>query len=709
MLPTFKLHMHQPILERLARVGKFDGTHPSLTCATSSGKVFIHNPNEHNDEESTPCVRFLNINRQVSALCVGKFKEQDVGDTLIVGTQANILGYNVEKNSDTFYKDVPDGVNTLHFGSLPTIPSKMVLVGGNCSIQGFDRDGNELFWTVTGDNVTAMTICDVSGSGRDELVVGSDDYEIRAFQQEDVVCECHESGRIVDLTAIDKQLFGYALDNGTVGVYKGKNRAWRVKSKNIPTSIAAFDINGDGDKEIVIGWNNGKFEARNLSNGEVVFRDTFTAPISSILTADYRMRGQDEVVCCAQDGEIRGYMFEGGIGTNVVSAAELMADQISAEEKEVQDLIKMKAGLTNELKAFENAMAKVTKSGNTRLAPASRIVIKATASVANSCVELTVSTESENIIKMVTVFDYDAGILEGESMVTRPATPAPTATVQIRAVKKTVQAKLHFKVLVGNRGTANVYHVFEDQYVLPKFAVFSMLKAPLKERPAGVVKFKTPGKMQQQFASWVKATFLVSDLLEEGPMHDLHFRHINGNAELVISVTPSETEIRVDDMNIAAEIIQDLCNYLQIEELSSVADFPKQMTEFRDLLVRVDDCNSIRLKLTGEMADDSNQIKNLIIRAEDARILSNMPNMRSYYSELFMLNNQLLGEYTKRSTNHQALLDALKEVNNMIQLAARLRNGQAKSSVIVACRKAIKANNIHALFYIVKTGQEEMH
>ena len=81
--------------------------------------------------------------------------------------------------------------------------------------------------------------------------------------------------------------------------------------------------------------------------------------------------------------------------------------------------------------------------------------------------------------------------------------------------------------------------------------------------------------------------------------------------------------------------------------------------------------------------------------------------MRRYYSELFTLNNQLLGEYTKRSTNHQALLDALKDVNAMIQLAARLRFGSAKSNTIAACRKAIKQNNVHALFYIVKTGKEE--
>lgn len=39
-------------------------------------------------------------------------------------------------------------------------------------LQGFDAKGAEKFWTVTGDNVSAMTFCDVDGDGRHELLVG---------------------------------------------------------------------------------------------------------------------------------------------------------------------------------------------------------------------------------------------------------------------------------------------------------------------------------------------------------------------------------------------------------------------------------------------------------------------------------------------------------------------------------------------------------
>lgn len=39
--------------------------------------------------------------------------------------------------------------------------------------QGFNGEGAEKFWTVTGDNVSAMALCDVDGDGRLELIVSA--------------------------------------------------------------------------------------------------------------------------------------------------------------------------------------------------------------------------------------------------------------------------------------------------------------------------------------------------------------------------------------------------------------------------------------------------------------------------------------------------------------------------------------------------------
>ena len=87
------------------------------------------------------------------------------------------------------------------------------------------------------------------------------------------------------------------------------------------------------------------------------------------------------------------------------------------------------------------------------------------------------------------------------------------------------------------------------------------------------------------------------------------------------------------------------------------------------------------------------------------RILGDIKSMRGAYSQLYTLNAELMGEYSKRANNHEQLLAALKEVNHMIQKAARLRVGSAKARIVSACRGAIKANNIHSLFKIIKSGQ----
>jgi Bardet-Biedl syndrome 2 protein len=63
---------------------------------------------------------------------------------------------------------------------------------------------------------------------------------------------------------------------------------------------------------------------------------------------------------------------------------------------------------------------------------------------------------------------------------------------------------------------------------------------------------------------------------------------------------------------------------LQIEELESVAYFPSELKRFEEALTKVNDLNAVRVKLTAEMADSSNFVKALVIKAEDARILSEL-------------------------------------------------------------------------------------
>ena len=94
-------------------------------------------------------------------------------------------------------------------------------------------------------------------------------------------------------------------------------------------------------------------------------------------------------------------------------------------------------------------------------------------------------------------------------------------------------------------------------------------------------------------------------------------------------------------------------------------------------------------------------IQALIVRAEDSRLMGDMDYMRRAYTELYGLNNQLIGGYNTRASNHVSLLAALKEVNLVIQRASNLRVGSAKSRVVNSCRAAVKANNMEALVNII--------
>jgi len=67
--------------------------------------------------------------------------------------------------------------------------------------------------------------------------------------------------------------YGFALGNGTIGVYDKTTRLWKKKQKHPVSAIRAFDLDGDGVPELVTGLSNGRLEVRNDHNGELIYKD----------------------------------------------------------------------------------------------------------------------------------------------------------------------------------------------------------------------------------------------------------------------------------------------------------------------------------------------------------------------------------------------------------------------------------------------------
>uniref|UniRef100_A0A8D2CI98 Bardet-Biedl syndrome 2 protein homolog n=1 Tax=Sus scrofa TaxID=9823 RepID=A0A8D2CI98_PIG len=672
LLPVFTLKLRHKISPRMVAVGRYDGTHPCLAAATQAGKVFIHNPHTRSQHFSASRVfqsplesdvSLLNINQAVSCLTAGVLNPELGYDTLLVGTQTNLLAYDVYNNSDLFYREVADGANAIVLGTLGDISSPLAIIGGNCALQGFDHEGNDLFWTVTGDNVHSLALCDFDSDGKKELLVGSEDFDIRVFKEDEIVAEMTETEVITSLCPMYGSRFGYALSNGTVGVYDKTARYWRIKSKNHAMSIHAFDLNSDGVCELITGWSNGKVDARSDRTGEVIFKDNFSSAIAGVVEGDYRMDGHIQLICCSVDGEIRGYLP----GTPEMRGNIM---DTSVEQDLIRELSQKKQNLLLELRNYEdNAKAELSSPlseadghrgvipANTKLHTALSVNLGSAAQAAHT--ELCISTSNDTIIRAVLIFAE--GIFLGESHVVHPSIHNLSSSIRIPITPpKDVPVDLHLKTFVGYRSSTQ-FHVFELTRQLPRFSMYALTSPDSASEPPSYVNF-------------------------------------------IIAERAQRITINTDDIDLAGDIIQSMASFFGIEDLQVEADFPVYFEELRKVLVKVDEYHSVHQKLSADMADNSNLIRSLLVRAEDARLMRDMKTMKSRYMELYDLNKDLLNGYKIRCNNHTELLGSLKAVNQAIQRAGRLRVGKPKNQVISACRDAIRSNNINTLFRIMRVG-----
>ncbi|XP_060693812.1 Bardet-Biedl syndrome 2 protein homolog [Hemiscyllium ocellatum] len=716
LVPVFTLKLNHRINPRMVTVGKYDGTHPCLTAATQAGKVFIHNPHTRSqrfvsnnllqgglDSDTS----LLNINQSVSCLTAGVLNPGLGRDMLLVGTQTNLLAYDVYNNSDVFYKEVADGANAIVLGQLGEIPSPLAIIGGNCTLQGFDQDGNDLFWTVTGDNVRSLALCDFDGDGKKELLAGSEDFDIRVFKEDEIMAEISETETITALCHMHGSRFGYALANGTVGVYDRATRYWRIKSKNHAMSIHAFDLNSDGVCELITGWSNGKIDARSDRTGEVIFKDNFTSSVAGIVEEDYRMDGQSQLICCSVEGEVRGYL-----PADREMRGNLM--DTNAEQDLIRELSQRKQNLLLELRNYEENSKVALNAlggegdGQIGIIPANtqlQTSLSVNVDTANQSphVELSISTSNDTIIRAVLIFAE--GIFDGESHVVHPSAHNLSGQIFVPITPpKDIPVDLHIKAYVGYRNSMQ-FHVFELTRQLPRFSMYARQTPGPASEPRSYVTFTVSDRVQR-VVMWMNQNFLVPEDIECPSMPlDICFISLRDGGQLRIKMNASgEVTIRTEDIDLAGELIQSMASFLAIEDLQVEADFPAYFEELRQILVQVDDYHSVHQKLTAEMADHSNLVRSLMVQAEDARLMGDMKCMKKGYMELFDLNRDLINGYKIRCNNHTELLTCLRAVNQAIQRAGRLRVGKPKTQVISACRDAIKNNNVNALFKVIRAG-----
>jgi Bardet-Biedl syndrome 2 protein len=490
----------------------------------------------------------LNFNRKVSSIARGNLGVKNQLDPnqelLIVGTQSNLLAYDVERNADVFFRDVPDGVNSIAVGKIASGGKQLVLTGGNCSILGFDNEGDEAFWTVTSDNVSSLAMNDLDRDGSNEIIVGSDDFEIRIFRGEEMASNITEVDKIVELSAIEgSDRFAYSLVNGSVGVYGGlSSRVWRVKTKHKPVSIMGYDVNGDGIAEIISGWSNGGFNVRNGDNGEVLFRANFKSPVASVVHADYKMDGKEEIIIITDSGEMKGYLPADAELTaiqnkqlpSLVDLDDSTGAVVSAQTEDqlmLNELQSKKLELMKELKHLENSAqesrASAEKPG--ALPVGTHLSYSLVPDPTQGYLGLSVSIPTEAQIVNVVAIDSDSCLFDGTDIITI-CNSAPTQSVVLPLRSSKYQGGslqiqvnhndffwsncLHMLTIlqthISLRSSLAALHVFEASIKVPKFAAFKMVeKSSQTPNPTSEINFAVSESINQ-LLQWLTNSFVLT-------------------------------------------------------------------------------------------------------------------------------------------------------------------------------------------------------
>lgn len=99
-----------------------------------------------------------------------------------------------------------------------------------------------------------------------------------------------------------KHFDSYALDNGTIGVYRGDKRQWRAKTKLKFNSMVGYTSENDANSCLIVAWSNGRIEVRSDTTGEVLYKMSLGSEIVQLLKGDYRMDNTTQIIAVCNDG-----------------------------------------------------------------------------------------------------------------------------------------------------------------------------------------------------------------------------------------------------------------------------------------------------------------------------------------------------------------------------------------------------------------------
>ncbi|GMS95800.1 hypothetical protein PENTCL1PPCAC_17975 [Pristionchus entomophagus] len=659
-----------------------DANKESLITVSSSNKVIIQGV------ESS-----LHISDRVR--CLSLLPLDANRDAIVVGTDSHLIVYDAHDNVTLFQREVPDGVNCFAIGCLAKFGT-LILCGGNCAIWGFNKAGDDVFWTVTGDLVTALALVDLDGDEENELVVGSQDYEIRLFKGDLMREEIIEIDVVIALCHVRDSLYAYALGNGSVGVYDNTTRLWRTKSKVNIVSIMVFP----STDYLACVWTAGKIDIRRVRSGEDVMKEQLSGDLSGAIRSKSSSESSHEITIVFNDGKVRGIEME----------------QPEDDQQDPAVLLRefgqKKHNLLVELNNFEQEeRVGIEEASEYRIPANTQVKTVLHVNIPERRIELEVLADQKVPIRGTVILAE--GIFEGESFVQLQDSNAESHDSMVIPIypQKDMHIEMHVHAILGYP-QSDMVNLVLSRHRLPRFARFALL-ASSEEIPYPVSKvgLNDVEVRLSLIAEWIQGNIIITNneqLSLSMELTDFEFKFVRCQpcemAYLILRIENGKLTIFCDDLEATSAIIQSIAVFSNFEKLSSHAFFPKEFEKINKIITDMDHMYDVRARLGTDISEKHSLLKEMILRAEDAITIDEMVLGRKYYTRLRNVERAVRQDYLIGANNHETLVTSLRSLHKMIEIASKLRVGLPSQAVVTACREAISNENLGLIPNIIEFG-----
>ena len=656
-------------------------------------------------------------------------------DALFIGCETSLMCYDIMENKTLFDREITEGVLCMVCGKFSSFKEPLCLAGGNCNIIGVDINGEDKFWTVLGGNTICMDLGDFNKDNKNELFVGTDDFTIRIYKDEEPILEINENTKIIIIAPIEDDYFIYGLETGTIGLYKGNIKTWSKKEKGYCTSIYLKDFIKEETYEALIGMSTGKIILLDANTGREILSFYIDHAVSKFFYGDFTLSlrqmnenindnknidedddEKDQIICFSENGDVYGYCY--GEKDYIVTEREFISKDKKVSEQDLNEyekLIKEKNRLLDELEDLavkESNKSKINAAKEENNIPSDLTVnIDLESNDEDKCADLILEATKGGIIKMIIIVSEQ--IYQGETFVKYPKDETSKAIVQIKT-KKDLNINLHIKVLVGMNSFLDDYQVLEFNKIIPKYCFYILLREENEyvSKIAQGISLDYNDRVDRLII-FLEASFNIpkedlNSFKKDDKTYRIRFRSLRTDKILEINIKDgNKLSILTDQIELCGNLVQDFALFFNVENLNTNIHYSIYAKSYEEIFNRIELLDNERNHFNINMSDIITNIKDLFVKAEDNRLIYNIKGFRDYFRKIDVNNAQLLDEFEKRSDKYQQLVNDLKSVNEMIQLGSNLKCGTFKKAMVTECRKCIKNKDYKLLMRIISTGESK--